>query len=370
MPTTHTEAQTARRVAHPARATHVRAALARHVVDAYMEYGLSLRQSGGLPCTFVNEPTAPRLRGILPIIHQTCQLCRTRPKPTSAKTRAMAANKETHIATLQDARSSCYFGCDTHGEERRSRLTTFSGCDLVVASDSVAMIGSPSGVGLATMWLERRKLISLPVIRDWAANDRAPLQRSATPPLPSRPFPAPAPAEIVPWFPPPPAPSSNPGSSCYNESRSNEDSGAVTPIHSPTTTPILLADEELEATGCIFDEAPSKRQRRAGASPAMEGVQTPPPRSPIKRSPVLITPPSRELLRGGSETPPRRSLPAAWDLPDSDELPLQQRGTFGTFDLGQPSPTSFSPIALPLPMVTLPAAPLLVKPVARAFWRR
>ena len=293
-----------------------------------------------------------------------------RPKPTSAKTRAMAADKETHIATLQDARSSCYFGCDMHGEERRSRLTTFSGCDLVVASDSVAMIGSPSGVGLATMWLERRKLISLPVIRDWAANDRAPLQRSATPPLPSRPFPAPAPAEIVPWFPPPPAPSSNPGSSCYNESRSNEDYGAVTPIHSPTTTPILLADEELEATGCIFDEAPSKRQRRAGASPAMEGVQTPPPRSPIKRSPVLITPPSRELLRGGSETPPRRSLPAAWDLPDSDELPLQQRGTFGTFDLGQPSPTSFSPIALPLPMVTLPAAPLLVKPVARAFWRR
>ena len=32
------------------------------------------------------------------------------------------AAKETHIATLQDARSSCYFGCDTHGEERRSRL--------------------------------------------------------------------------------------------------------------------------------------------------------------------------------------------------------------------------------------------------------
>ena len=359
MPTTHTEPQTARRVAHPACGSG-----APHVVDVA---SVTSRQSGGLPCSFVSHSAAktPMSAAVAPI-----DKFDVRPKPTSAKTRAMAADKETHIATLQDARSSCYFGCDTHGEERRSRLTTFSGCDLVVASDSVAMIGSPSGVGLATMWLERRKLISLPVIRDWAANDRAPLQRSATPPLPSRPFPAPAPAEIVPWFPPPPAPSSNPGSSCYNESRSNEDYGAVTPIHSPTTTPILLADEELEATGCIFDEAPSKRQRRAGASPAMEGVQTPPPRSPIKRSPVLITPPSRELLRGGSETPPRRSLPAAWDLPDSDELPLQQRGTFGTFDLGQPSPTSFSPIALPLPMVTLPAAPLLVKPVARAFWRR
>ena len=359
MPTTHTEPQTARRVAHPAGA-----ALARHVVDVCMACH-SERWVSLFLCQ--RRPAAPSdLHGCDP---NPVDKFDVRPKPTSSKTRAMAA-KETHIATLQDARSSCYFGCDTHGEERRSRLTTFSGCDLVVASDSVAMIGSPSGVGLATMWLERRKLISLPVIRDWAANDRAPLQRSATPPLPSRPFPAPAPAEIVPWFPPPPAPSSNPGSSCYNESRSNEDSGAVTPIHSPTTTPILLADEELEATGCIFDEAPSKRQRRAGASPAMEGVQTPPPRSPIKRSPVLITPPSRELLRGGSETPPRRSLPAAWDLPDSDELPLQQRGTFGTFDLGQPSPTSFSPIALPLPMVTLPAAPLLVKPVARAFWRR
>ena len=80
--------------------------------------------------------------------------------------------KETHIATLQGPRSSWYFGCDVHGEERRERLTTFSGCDIVIASDSVAMIGSPRGVGLATMWLERRKLISLPVSRDWAANDR------------------------------------------------------------------------------------------------------------------------------------------------------------------------------------------------------
>ena len=95
--------------------------------------------------------------------------------------------KETHIATLQDARSSCYFCCDVHGEERRSRLTTFSGCDIVIASDSVAMIGSPGSVGLATMWLERRKLISLPVSRDWAANDRGgtPREGTATPPLPS-----------------------------------------------------------------------------------------------------------------------------------------------------------------------------------------
>jgi hypothetical protein len=37
--------------------------------------------------------------------------------------------KETHIATLQGPRSSWYFGCDMHGEERRERLTTFSGCD-------------------------------------------------------------------------------------------------------------------------------------------------------------------------------------------------------------------------------------------------
>ena len=93
--------------------------------------------------------------------------------------------KETHIATLQqDARSSCYFCCDVHGEERRSRLTTFSGCDIVIASDSVAMIGSPGSVGLATTWLERRKLISLPVSRDWAANDRGgtPREGTATPP--------------------------------------------------------------------------------------------------------------------------------------------------------------------------------------------
>ena len=273
--------------------------------------------------------------------------------------------KETHIATLQqDARSSCYFCCDVHGEERRSRLTTFSGCDILIASDSVAMIGSPGSVGLATTWLERRKLISLPVSRDWAANDRGgtPREGTATPPLPSRPFPAPAPAEIVPWFPPPPAPSSSRGSSCYNEPQTNDDSGAVTPT--------LLAEEELEAADFILDEAPSKRQRRAASSRAMEGVQTPPPRPPIKRSPVLTTPPSRELLRGGSETPPRRSLPAAWDRPDSDEPPLQQRGTFGTFDLSQPSPTSFSPIALPLSVVALPPAPLLAKPVARAFWRR
>ena len=133
--------------------------------------------------------------------------------------------KETHIATLQDARSSCYFCCDVHGEERRSRLTTFSGCDIVIASDSVAMIGSPGSVGLATMWLERRKLISLPVSRDWAANDRGgtPREGTATPPLPRRPFPAPAPAEIVPWFPPPPAPSSSPAH-------------RATTSHRPTTT--------------------------------------------------------------------------------------------------------------------------------------
>jgi hypothetical protein len=276
------------------------------------------------------------------------------------------AAKEMHIATLQAPRSSSYFGCDVYGEERRSRLTTFSGCDIVIASDSVAMIGSPSSVGLATMWLERRKLISLPVSRDWAANDRV-REGTATPPLPSRPFPAPAPAEIVPWFPPPPPQSSSSSSSRYHEPQTNDDSGAATPT--------LLADEELEAADFILDEAPSKRQRRAGASsPAMDGVQTPPPRPPIKRSPALMTPPSRELLRGGSETPPRRalleSLPAAWDRPDSDEPPLQRRGTFGTFDLSQPSPTSFSPIALPLPVVALPPAPLLMKPVARAFWRR
>ena len=35
--------------------------------------------------------------------------------------------KETHIATLQGPRSSWYFGCDVHGEERRERLTTFYG---------------------------------------------------------------------------------------------------------------------------------------------------------------------------------------------------------------------------------------------------
>ena len=140
--------------------------------------------------------------------------------------------KETHIATLQGPRSSWYFGCDMHGEERRERLTTFSGCDIVIASDSVAMIGSPRGVGLATMWLERRKLISLPVSRDWAANDRGgtPRQGTATPPLPSRALPAPAPSEIVPWFPPTPAPSSSaPGSSCSNEPQTNDRSGAATP---------------------------------------------------------------------------------------------------------------------------------------------
>ena len=47
--------------------------------------------------------------------------------------------KETHIATLQGPRSSWYFGCDVHGEERRERLTTFSGCDIVIASDSVRL---------------------------------------------------------------------------------------------------------------------------------------------------------------------------------------------------------------------------------------
>ena len=53
--------------------------------------------------------------------------------------------KETHIATLQAPRSSWYFGCDVHGEERRERLTTFSGCDIVIAVTR-AMIGSPRGV--------------------------------------------------------------------------------------------------------------------------------------------------------------------------------------------------------------------------------
>ena len=69
------------------------------------------------------------------------------------------AAKETHIATLQDAAASEYFGC-VYGEARKARLATFSGCDLVIASDSVVIIGDPSGVGLATMWLERRKLKS------------------------------------------------------------------------------------------------------------------------------------------------------------------------------------------------------------------
>lgn len=152
------------------------------------------------------------------------------------------AAKETHIATLQDAAASEYFGC-VYGEARKARLATFSGCDLVIASDSVVIIGDPSGVGLATMWLERRKLISLPISRDWGANDRGgtPREGTATPPLPSRAFPAPAATEIMPWFPPPPAPS--PGSSCYNQSQPNEDSGVATPL--------LLADEEPEVSDCI-----------------------------------------------------------------------------------------------------------------------
>jgi hypothetical protein len=271
---------------------------------------------------------------------------------------------ETHIATLQGPHSSWYFGCDVHGEKRRERLTTFSGCDIVIASDSVAMIGSPRGVGLATMWLERRKLISLPVSRDWAANDRGgtPRRGTATPPLPSRALPAPAPSEIVPWFAPPPAPSSSaaPGPSCNNEPQTNDRSGAATPS--------LLADEELEAADFVSEWAPSSPAKITGRA-----LQTPPPRPPIERSPVLATPPSRELsMRGGSETPPRRSLPRAlaWDRPDSDEPPLQLRGTLGTFELSHPSPTSFSPIALPPPVAAVPPAPPLVKPVARAFWRR
>ena len=82
-----------------------------------MEYGLSLRQSGGLRCSLVNESRPQDDAGGC---HPNFDKFDFRPKPTSAtrETRAMAADKETHIATLQDARSSCYFGCDMHGEER------------------------------------------------------------------------------------------------------------------------------------------------------------------------------------------------------------------------------------------------------------
>ena len=112
MPTTHTEPQTARRVAHPAGA-----ALARRVVDVCMACH-SERWVSLFLCQ--RRPAAPSdLHGCDP---NPVDKFDVRPKPTSSKTRAMAA-KETHIATLQDARSSCYFGCDMHGEERRSRLS-------------------------------------------------------------------------------------------------------------------------------------------------------------------------------------------------------------------------------------------------------
>ena len=67
----------------------------------------------------------------------------------------MAADKETHIATLQDARSSCYFGCDMHGEERRSRLRATSDQDFafvpfykeeVHQGDSLNALRVPSGL--------------------------------------------------------------------------------------------------------------------------------------------------------------------------------------------------------------------------------
>lgn len=152
----------------------------------------------------------------------------------------MAAT-ETHIASLLDP---AFFGCVTHGESRKARLAEFSGCDLVIASDSVAMIGSLSSLELAAMWLERRKLISLPITRDWAANDRSgsPREGTGTPPLPCRPFPAPAASEIVPWVPPPPAPSPTSPHAAFRSPRAKE-AGVATPV---------LPDGEPEVTaGCV-----------------------------------------------------------------------------------------------------------------------